>query len=44
VALIGTPVGNQIEQSARLPVNSGVLIQQILLAVFSALTVVAFGW
>jgi len=43
VALIGTPVGNQIEQWARLPVNSGVLIQQILLAVFSALAVIAFG-
>ncbi len=43
VALIGTPVGNQIEQRAHLPVNSGVLIQQILLAIFSALAVVVFG-
>jgi membrane protease YdiL (CAAX protease family) len=43
VALIGTPLGNQIELWARLPVNSGVLIQQILLAVFSAVAVMAFG-
>ena len=43
VALIGTPVGNQIEKWARLPVNSGVLIQQIILAIFSVLAVIAFG-
>jgi len=43
VALVGTPVGNQIEKSAGLPVNSGILIQQLLLALLSALLVTLFG-
>jgi len=43
LALAGTPLGNQIERSARLPVNSGILIQQLLLALFSALAVTLFG-
>lgn len=43
VALLGTPIGNQIEQAARLPVNSSILIQQALLVLFSALAVTIFG-
>jgi membrane protease YdiL (CAAX protease family) len=43
VALVGTPIGNQIERLARLPVNSGILIQQALLVIFSALVVMVFG-
>ena len=43
VSLVGTPIGNQIEQAARLPVNSGILIQQFLLVIFSALVVTVFG-
>jgi uncharacterized protein len=45
IALIGTPVGNQIEKSAQLPLNSSILIQQLFLALFSALVVTVFwGW
>jgi membrane protease YdiL (CAAX protease family) len=43
VALIGTPVGNWVESLIVLPVNSGILIQQILLVIVSALVVMAFG-
>ncbi len=43
VSIVGTPIGSQLEQWAHLPVNSGVLIQQFLLTIFSALTVIAFG-
>ena len=43
VALVGTPLGNQIEQSAGLPVNSGILIQQLLLVIFSAAAVTLLG-
>jgi len=43
VALAGTPIGNQIEQAASLPTNSGILIQQLLLVLFSALAVTLFG-
>ena len=42
-ALVGTPIGNQIEELARLPQNSGVLIQQAFLVVISALAVTIFG-
>ena len=30
VALVGTPIGNRIESLAGLPVNSGILIQQVM--------------
>jgi len=43
VALVGTPIGNQVEALARLPVNSSILIQQVLLVAISALTVTVFG-
>ena len=43
VAFVGTPIGNQIEQAAHLPVNSGILIQQFLLVIVSALAVTLFG-
>jgi membrane protease YdiL (CAAX protease family) len=43
VALIGTPVGNQLESWARLPLNSGILIQQVLLVIVAALAVTFFG-
>lgn len=43
VALVGTPFGNWIERIASLPVNSGILIQQLLLAIFSTLLVTLFG-
>ncbi len=43
VALVGTPIGNRIESSAHLPVNSGILIQQFLLVLVSALAVMLFG-
>jgi membrane protease YdiL (CAAX protease family) len=43
VALVGTPIGNQVERLAGLPVNSGILIQQLLLVIVSALVVTAFG-
>jgi len=43
VALIGTPIGDQIEHLTGLPVNSGILIQQILLVIVSVLAVIAFG-
>jgi membrane protease YdiL (CAAX protease family) len=42
-ALVGTPLGNQIEGLARLPQNSGILIQQVLLVIVSALAVTVFG-
>jgi uncharacterized protein len=45
LSLIGTPIGSSVEKAAHLPVNSGVLIQQFLLALFSALAVTLFcGW
>jgi membrane protease YdiL (CAAX protease family) len=43
VALAGTPIGSQIEKAAGLPVNSGILIQQLLLVLFSAIAVTLFG-
>jgi len=43
VALVGTPLGNQIEKNAGLPVNSGILIQQLLLVILSATLVTLFG-
>jgi CAAX protease family protein len=43
VALVGTPIGNQIENMAGLPQNSGILIQQAMLVIVSALAVTAFG-
>ena len=43
VALAGTPIGNSIEMSAGLPVNSGILIQQLLLVMLSALLVTLLG-
>ena len=43
ISVVGTPIGNQIEQAARLPVDSGVLIQQLLLTVYCALLVIVFG-
>src|SRR5579859_4266839 len=43
VALAFTPIGNQVEKLAGLPVNSGVLIQQAALLVVSLLAVMAFG-
>jgi membrane protease YdiL (CAAX protease family) len=43
VALVGTPIGDQIERWARLPINSGILIQQLLLVLVSALAVTLFG-
>jgi CAAX protease family protein len=43
VALIGTPIGNQLERLAGLPHNSGILIQQILLVIVAALAVTLFG-
>ena len=43
IALVGTPISNQIEKSAYLPHISGILIQQLFLALFSALVVTAFG-
>jgi membrane protease YdiL (CAAX protease family) len=43
LSIVGTPVGSQLEQWTHLPVNSGVLIQQLILAIFSALMVIAFG-
>src|SRR5512133_600319 len=43
VALVGRPIGDQIEHWARLPVNSGILIQQLLLVLVSALAVILFG-
>ena len=43
VALIGTPIGNQLERWAKLPLNSGILIQQILLVIVAALAVTLFG-
>src|SRR5512146_1009482 len=42
-ALLGTPIGDQLEARARLPLNSGILIQQILLVVVAALAVTLFG-
>ena len=42
-ALAGTPIGSQIEKSAGLPVNSGILIQQLLLVLFSAAAVTLLG-
>jgi len=43
VALVGTPIGNWIEISAHLPTNSGILIQQLLLVIVSAMAVTLFG-
>ena len=44
IALVGKPISNQIEKSAYLPHISGILIiQQLFLALFSALVVTAFG-
>jgi membrane protease YdiL (CAAX protease family) len=43
VALIGTPIGNQIEQTFKLPLNSGILIQQLFLVLISALAITFFG-
>ena len=43
VALVGTPIGDQIEHWARLPINSGILIQQFFLVLASALAVTLFG-
>jgi membrane protease YdiL (CAAX protease family) len=43
IALVGTPIGTQIETLARLPQNSGILIQQAMLVIFSALAVTVFG-
>ena len=43
VALVGTPIGNRIESLTGLPVNSGILIQQVLLVIVSALAVMMFG-
>ena len=43
VALVGTPIGNQIEGLAHLPQNSGILIQQAMLVIVSALAVTIFG-
>jgi membrane protease YdiL (CAAX protease family) len=43
LAVVGTPLGNWIEAAARLPQNTGILIQQALLVVFSAGAVTVFG-
>ncbi|MBE0697441.1 MAG: CPBP family intramembrane metalloprotease [Anaerolineaceae bacterium] len=43
VAIVGTPIGSQIEQAANLPINSGIIIQQLFLVIFSALMVALFG-
>lgn len=43
VAVVGTPVGNWVESSIGLPVNSGILIQQVILVIVSAIVVMAFG-
>jgi len=43
VALIGTPIGDQLERWAGLPLNSGILIQQVLLVIVAALAVTVFG-
>ncbi len=43
MALVGTPFGTWIEKSAGLPVNSGILIQQLLLVILSAILITLFG-
>ena len=43
VALLGTPIGNVLERWGGLPLNSGILIQQILLVIVAALAVTVFG-
>ena len=43
VALIGTPIGDRIEYLTGMPVNSGILIQQLMLVIVSALAVMMFG-
>jgi membrane protease YdiL (CAAX protease family) len=43
IALAGTPAGNRMEQALRLPTNSGVLIQQLMLAAAVALILTVLG-
>ncbi|MHB1131822.1 MAG: CPBP family intramembrane glutamic endopeptidase [Chloroflexota bacterium] len=43
LAIVGTPMGNQIAGALQLPVNSGVVIQESLLAVFTAVVLLLIG-